>query len=151
MSDLTIQEEIAGLADLDRARLRASWIELYGSEAPLRMSRELLIQAVAHRLQVKVFGGLSSGSRASLASSRMAPRAKRLRIDRSVKSGTRFVREWQGRTIEVICDGNGGYLCRGHTYTSLSAVARDITGTRWSGPAFFGLTAAARERDHDRA
>lgn len=151
MSDLTVQEEIGFLADLDRVRLRGRWLELYGAEAPLRISRELLIQAVAYRLQVKAFGGLSCGSRASLASLPMAPKAKRLRIDRSIKAGTRFIREWQGRTIEVIADGNGGYLCRGHTYGSLSAVARDITGTRWSGPAFFGLTIAGRESDHDRA
>jgi len=53
--------------------------------------------------------------------------------------GVRLVREWNGRTwhVEVLEDG---FSCRGKTYRSLSAIARMITGTRWSGPRFFGLT-----------
>jgi hypothetical protein len=145
-----IQEEIGGLADLDLVSLRSRWLGLYGSETPARMSRELVIQAIAYRLQENAFGGLSSSTRARITCARGAKRLEPTRIDRSVKAGTRFIREWQGRTVEVIADGSGGYLCRGCTYRSLSAIARKITGTRWSGPAFLGLT-AARGSNHGPA
>ncbi|MEC5321849.1 DUF2924 domain-containing protein [Aurantimonas sp. A3-2-R12] len=148
MRDCTLLEEIGGLADLDLASLRSRWLGLYGSEAPDRMSRELLIQAVAYRLQEIAFGGLSSVSRATITNGRGSTTTERIRIDRSVKAGTRFIREWQGRTVEVVANGSGGYLYRGCTYRSLSAIAREITGTRWSGPAFFGLT---RESNHGPA
>ena len=58
-----------------------------------------------------------------------------------MKPGTKFLREWNGRTHEVIAVADGGFLYRGIAYRSLSAIAREITGTRWSGPAFFGLDA----------
>lgn len=150
MTDHTIQKEIGGLADLDLVSLRSRWLGLYGSEAPARMSRELVIQAIAYRLQENAFGGLPSVTRARMTGAQGAKRIERTRIDRSVKAGTRFIREWQGRTVEVVADGSGSYLYRGCTYKSLSAIAREITGTRWSGPAFFGLT-AARESNHGPA
>ncbi|MCG6122857.1 MAG: DUF2924 domain-containing protein [Microvirga sp.] len=144
MTDPAVQEEIGGLADLDLALLRSRWLDLYGCEAPARMSRELVIQAIAYRLQEIAFGGLSSVTRAALISARGAKKNERTRVERSVKAGTRFIREWRGRTIEVVAHGSGGYLYRGCTYRSLSAIAREITGTRWSGPAFFGLHAAGQ-------
>lgn len=150
MTGLTIQVEIGSLADLDLALLRSRWLGLYACEAPARMSRELLIQAIAFRLQENAFGGLSTATRTAIADARGATRMERARIDRSAKAGTRFIREWQGRTVEAVADGSGGYLYHGCTYRSLSAIARKITGTRWSGPAFFGLT-AARGRDHGPA
>lgn len=150
MTDLTLPNEIGGLADLDLATLRGRWMELYGSEAPARMSRELVIQAVAYRLQENEHGGLSRKSRVAISGATRATGIERARVDRSVKAGTRFIREWQGRTIEVIANGSGGYLYGGRTYRSLSAIARAVTGTRWSGPAFFGLT-ATQARDHGPA
>ena len=150
MTDPTVQVEIGGLAGLDLVSLRSRWLELYGSEAPARMSRALLVQAIAYRLQENAFGGLCSVTRARITGARRAKRIERTRIDRSIKAGTLFIREWQGRRVEVVADGSGGYLYRGCTYRSLSAIAREITGTRWSGPAFFGLT-AARESEHGPA
>jgi hypothetical protein len=61
-------------------------------------------------------------------------------VRRSIKPGTRLLREWQGQTHEVIAESTGRFLYRGDTYRSLSAIARAITGTRWSGPTFFGIT-----------
>ena len=54
--------------------------------------------------------------------------------------GTRLLREWQGveQVVTVTADG---FEWQGRPYKSLSAIARAITGTRWSGPAFFGLKA----------
>ena len=150
VTKLTLSEEIGGLAGLDLATLRSRWTELYGSDSPARMSRELVMQAIAYRLQENALGGLSQNGRTAIRAAGGTKGNERARIDRSVKAGTRFIREWQGRTIEVVSNGSGGYLYRGGTYRSLSAIARAVTGTRWSGPAFFGLT-ASQARDHGPA
>ncbi|MEQ8656641.1 MAG: DUF2924 domain-containing protein [Hyphomicrobiales bacterium] len=73
-----------------------------------------------------------------------APRPSPRPVRRSIKPGTRLLREWQGQTHEVIADGGGGFIYRSETYRSLSAVARLITGTRWSGPTFFGIATKAQ-------
>ncbi len=141
--------EIGGLADLDLPALRQHWRELYGSEPPVRMSRELMIQAVAYRIQENRFGGLSRAARLKLAAASegsAGARASRARIEHQVKPGTRFLREWQGETYEVIATADGRFSYRERTYGSLSEIARLITGTRWSGPAFFGLKQAAGKR-----
>jgi Protein of unknown function (DUF2924) len=62
--------------------------------------------------------------------------AKRFRPQ--LKPGTRLMREWQGRTYEVVVLDDG-FSWQGTRYNSLSAIARKITGTAWSGPLFFGL------------
>jgi hypothetical protein len=144
--EIDVEAEVGGLADLDLSALRARWQDLHGSEAPVRMSPELMLRAIAHRIQEKAFGGLSASLRAKLASASAGNlkvssgrRSSRLRRDRSVKPGTKFLREWNGRMIEVIAMSDGRYLCEGEAYRSLSAIATKITGTRWSGPAFFGI------------
>jgi hypothetical protein len=145
--EIDVEAEIGGLAGLDLSALRARWRDLYGSEAPVRMSPELMLRAIAHRIQEKAFGGLSASLRVKLASAAAAGnlkvssgrRSSRLRRDRSVKPGTKFLLEWNGRMIEVIAMTDGRYLYEGEAYRSLSAIATKITGTRWSGPAFFGI------------
>ncbi len=144
MTEVEITVEIVSLADLDLFALRERWRTLYGSEPPTRMSRELLMRAVAYRIQENAFGGLSRATRAKLlaASAAQAASGKRMtrvRTDRSIKSGTKLLREWNGQTHEVMALADGGFAYRGSVYRSLSAVAREITGTQWSGPAFFGL------------
>jgi hypothetical protein len=62
----------------------------------------------------------------------------RLILRPKMKTGTRLLREWRGQTHEVIAM-EAGYEYRGVSYRSLSEIARKVTGTRWSGPAFFGL------------
>ncbi|MBO6676912.1 MAG: DUF2924 domain-containing protein [Rhizobiales bacterium] len=72
------------------------------------------------------------------------PRPSPRPVRRSIKPGTRLLRQWQGQTHEVVADGSSGFIYRGQTYGSLSAVARLITGTRWSGPTFFGIATKAQ-------
>lgn len=72
-------------------------------------------------------------------SSSISRRARPRPIRRSIKPGTRLLHEWQGRTHEVIADTDGQFIYAGEQYRSLSAIARQITGTRWSGPVFFGI------------
>jgi hypothetical protein len=130
---------IGGVAGLGLASLRERWLDLHGSAAPVRMSREVLIQALAYRLQERAFGGLSPNALAMLDGRPTRRSEHRTRITHRIGPGTRFLREWQGRTVEVVADASNGFVYQGRTYRSLSAIAREVTGTRWSGPAFFGL------------
>jgi hypothetical protein len=142
--------EIGGLADLDLPALRQRWRELYGSEPPVRMSRELMVQAIAYRIQENIHGGLSRAARLKLTAAggsagSAGANSSRRETRRRVKPGTRFLRQWQGETHEVTAAADGRFLYRDGAYRSLSEIARHITGTRWSGPAFFGLRQQAGE------
>jgi hypothetical protein len=144
MDDHDLEVEIDALAGLDFFALKERWKTLYGSEPPVRMSRELMLRAVAYRIQELALGGLSRAAKARLTSSSAAASTGRQKPGRasnrhSIKPGTKLIREWNGRMIEVIAMADGHYLHDGVAYRSLSVIAREITGTRWSGPAFFGL------------
>lgn len=147
MAESPILVEIGSLAGLELPSLRQRWQELYRTVAPIHLSREILFQSIAYALQEQAYGGLSAAAKAKLQAGKNDVGGKRLQVDRRVKAGTRFLREWQGRTIEVTADDRGGYQFKGRSYRSLSAIAREVTGTRWSGPAFFGL---GGRRKHDR-
>lgn len=73
-------------------------------------------------------------------------RAKPRPVHRSIKPGTRLLRSWQGETHEVIAESTGQFLYRGKAFRSLSAIARTITGTHWSGPTFFGIATRAQAK-----
>ena len=133
-----VERELAALAEMDRSALLQRWRRAFGREAPPRLSRTLMEKAIAYELQVKAFGGLSTRTRRAL---RVAAKAHgRSSWSKLPSRGTRLVREWHGalHEVEVLEDG---YLWRGARHRSLSAIARAITGTRWSGPRFFGLVA----------
>jgi hypothetical protein len=135
------REALARLPELALSELRQQWRTLYKSEASPHLSRELLLRAVAYRLQEVALGGLRPKRQRQLRqiaqqlnqTGEIRPRA-RLELE----SGTRLVREWQRRTYEVLVLDDG-FSWQGTHYASLSAVARNITGTPWSGPLFFGL------------
>ena len=133
-----VERALAALAELDRTVLLERWRTAFGRDAPPRLSRALMEKAIAYDVQVKAFGGLHARTRRAL---RAAAKADgRSAISNLPSRGTRLVREWHGalHEVEVLEDG---YLWRGARHHSLSAIARAITGTRWSGPRFFGLVA----------
>lgn len=131
---------LADLPALALPDLKALWIELTGNEPPARIRRDLLLRAVAYRLQEQVHGGLGSGTRRRLLRAAENASAGRPVVvaENPAKPGTRLLREWQGVTHEVIVEETG-VRYRGTVWPSLSAVAREITGARRSGPRFFGL------------
>jgi hypothetical protein len=129
------------LPNLNRSKLRELWRDSYGSDPPAKISNLLLRQAVAHRLQVKHLGGLNRSTSRALkrlleesGATRFRPHSR----NTSVTDGTVLLREWHGATHQVTATEKG-VLYRGKLFRSLSEVAREITGTRWSGPLFFGL------------
>jgi hypothetical protein len=135
------REALSRLPTLEIGELRRQWRALYKAEASPHLSRELLVRAVAHRMQEVALGGLRSVRQRQLR--QIAQQFKetgvaKLPLHPELKPGTRLMREWQGRTYDVLVL-DGGFSWQNSHYRSLSAIARKITGTAWSGPLFFGL------------
>ena len=148
--DLT--QAIADLQSRSRAELRSHFTELYGTTPPSRISHDLLVRAISFQLQEGAIGGHSAATRRQLRS--MAAQLRHtgtieIKGTTPIKPGTRLIREWQGVVHEVSVT-DGGFVYRDQRYRSLSQIARTITGTRWSEPAFFELSqvkAAVGETD----
>jgi hypothetical protein len=141
-----LSRDLAALPDLALDALKERWQALYGNPPPSRLGRTLMMRGIAYRLQEQALGGLGPATRRRLARAAEEIGAGRTpsSVPTAIKPGTRLLREWQGVVHEVIMLEDGVQY-RGQTWKSLSAVAREITGTRWSGPLFFGL----KERRHD--
>ena len=119
---------------LGLGELRQQWRVLYNAEASPHLSRELLVRAVAHRMQEVAVGGLRPERQRQLrqfAQQLNGSQEVRRRPRPELKPGTRLVREWQGRTYDVLVLGDG-FSCQGTSYRSLSALSGKITGTAWS-------------------
>lgn len=129
---MPLAPDIAALEHLSLVQLRAEWVKNYGMAPPLR-SPDLLRLILAWRLQAKAEGGLDRATRRKL---QRNGRVIAEGLDLGV--GTKLKREWQGQVEEVLIERHG-FSWKGTLYPSLSAVAHAITGTRWSGPRFFGL------------
>ena len=125
---------ITELQALDRVALLDLWRATFTDPPPKRLSAPFLRRFIAFELQARRLGGLPKGFQRRLAAA-TAPKAKR---PVALQTGGRLLREWNGvtHTVDVV---DGGYLWQGDHYRSLSAIARAITGARWSGPRFFGV------------
>lgn len=132
MDDL--REKLARLADLSAGQLDAKWRQHFRTEPPSDFSRDLILRAIAHRLQEQSLGGLAPKHCKLL--DRMAQGGGE--PVRALKVGTMMVREFQGVLHEVVVVP-GGFHWQGRVHSSLSTIARAITGTAWNGPRFFGL------------
>lgn len=138
------QNSLEAEADIpDRTELVVAWVKAYHRTPPKRTSNRLLILSYHYHQQASLLGGLSKRTlRQLMAWSCGNGSLKGARLANSgsctPEPGTRLIREWNGKTHVVDID-EGTILYRGETYSSLSAVARAITGARWSGPRFFGV------------
>ena len=148
----SLDNEIARLRGLDVGALRARWHTVFRRRAPPHLPRHLLFRILAYRLQGDRLGELNSDSRRLLdrIGSGPAERIDRLvanfnRARTELRPGTLLTREWDGhlQRVMVLADG---FSWNGETYRSLSKVAFAMTGTRWSGPRFFGLDQPPSER-----
>lgn len=140
-----LAEQLAKLPGLNTGELRVLWQELFGSPLPFHAQKNLIVRCLAYRLQENAQGGLRSPVRrqlAKLAQDIETGTALVLLDTPRLKPGTRLIRSWQGRTHEVTTI-KGGFRYQDKHYASLSEIARLITGTRWSGPVFFGLKRAS--------
>ena len=134
-------KEIADLADMKSLELKERWRRFNRAEPPPKISRDLLLRASAYQIQEEEFGGLSRAAKRrlhSLAQKMGRGGSPSFDFAPSLKPGAKLIREWCGKTYSVIAI-EGGFDFEGRRYPSLSKIAREITGTRWSGPRFFGL------------
>jgi len=147
-----LDNEIARMRGLDVGELRARWHTVFRRRAPPHLPRHLLFRILAYRLQADRLGQLDNESRRLLdrIGSGSAERIGRLVADLNLPRtelppGTLLTREWDGhlQRVMVLADG---FSWNGETYRSLSKVAFAMTGTRWSGPRFFGLDQPPSER-----
>ena len=127
---MSAEEQVRALEAMDLQALRAEWRRRCGVPPSLR-SPELLRRLLAHRIQTEAYGGLDASLRRRVLG---GPD----RREHGLAPGARIAREWKGvrHEVEVV---EGGFLYESRLWSSLSEVARSITGVRWNGPRFFGL------------
>jgi Protein of unknown function (DUF2924) len=145
-----LEDEIARTRDLDISGLRARWRSVFRRNAPDHLPRHLLFRIIAYRLQAERLGDLDRDTKRFL--DRVAegsrngdehPASRHRRSGHGLPPGTILVREWDGKSqrVTVLEDG---FAWNGTTYRSLTEIAFAMTGTRWSGPRFFGLRGSGR-------
>lgn len=133
-----LNDELAALRRASRQQLASRWRALFKAAPPVAFTPDLLARGIAWRLQEQAFGGLSAEARRMLGVGGSDPQRRRLVRQIPLRPGNRLVRRWRGRTYVVEIDEDG-LLYDGERYSSLTRIATRITGTRWSGPKFFGL------------
>lgn len=165
-----LRDQIDELAAMNVAALQQRHKELFG-EAPVSAHRQFLFRKIAWRMQADREGGLPDSARElARAIARDAPlrvrvvsNAEKLRVgiplerattttiapghdSRLPMPGGLIVKQFRGETI-VVKVVDEGFEYRDRRYGSLSAIAQEITGTKWNGFLFFGLT---REKANGR-
>jgi hypothetical protein len=142
-----VAAEIERVRSLSGAALRRGWQSEFGRPLPKSLSVDLLRRMIANRIQKEAFGTLDRATLKLLDG--LARRDGARGRERNLKIGTVLVRDYQGRrhTVTVAAEG---YVWEGTSYSSLSAIARAITGTVWNGPRFFAVKPAQDPPVHGR-
>lgn len=137
MNRIDLDAEIAALDAMPLADLRTAWAKKVRTTPP-KVSAGLLRLALAHYLQSKALGGVTKAMERQL--TEIAEGSATVRV----APGSRLVREWRGKVHVVTVSEEGRFRWQDKDWNSLSEIARTITGTRWSGPAFFGTKTGKR-------
>jgi hypothetical protein len=139
--DMTAESEIAGLADRPTHELRLAWRKLYRREPPVGLSRDLMIRALANKLQERTHGRPSLAMKRSLntLAAEFEKSGRSFNPGAVLKTGARLVRQWRGH-VHAVLVLEDGFEYEGQRYRSLTMIAARITGAHWSGPRFFGVT-----------
>jgi hypothetical protein len=136
-----IAKRFAALPQLSKTALYDLWKQLFNTSPSPKLRRDLMIPILAFRLQEQALGSLSTRTRDRL---RHLSQAFERDSDSTIacapqlRPGTRLVRQWRDQVHLVNVQANS-YEYHGARYKNLSEIARLITGTRWSGPLFFGI------------
>ena len=133
-----LDDQLSELGTMTKQDLKDRWAQLTGRPVP-KVSDNMLRLALAYELQAKAFGGLSRS-----VTQRLDQTAAGKSQTKGVRPGTRLAREFGGIVHVVTIGDEGQVIWNEREWRSLSEVARAITGTRWSGPAFFGLRTTRR-------
>lgn len=137
MSRIDLNAGLTALESMPLADLRAAWTRMVRTDPP-KVGASLLRLALAHHLQSTVMGSVTKTMERGLQEIADGNAATR------INPGTRFVREWRGKVHIVTMSDDGRYRWNDRDWNSLSLIARTITGTQWSGPAFFGTKVRKR-------
>ena len=145
----SVLSQIAQLPKLPMTEIKALWRRLFGTETP-NYNRQFLERRIAHKLQLIEFRKtnrslLESNERrikALIETGKLRSREKEYRP----LPGSELIRIYQDVEHRVVVEADGQYQYEGSRYASLSAIAREITGTRWSGPLFFGVKAQVKTK-----
>lgn len=142
---ISVAARVAHLPHLTMEQLWAMWDDHF-DERPPHHQRTWLESRLAYRIQARAFGGVKPSVRAQLeeiGATGLLPKAMRRDANRLLP-GTMLMRTFDNVDHRVLVKGPDDFEYEGRRYTSLTAIACHITGTRWSGPAFFGLTTKER-------
>ncbi|WP_373473452.1 DUF2924 domain-containing protein [Sphingorhabdus lacus] len=134
-----IEAKLIELDAMSISALCSRWVELNDDPIP-QVPERLLRRLIAYWIQERRYGGLPLAQRkAILEDAGSSARKQGQNATSELQPGTCLIREWQGKTISVVIEEDGFVEWEGDKYRSLSEIARIVTGTRWSGPRFFGL------------
>jgi hypothetical protein len=139
-SNPKVEAELDRLPSMPVVELRVRWRALFKSEPPKAFGPDLLRRSIAYRIQEAAYGGLDPATKRLLRQlkAQMRKTPGKIVLPRRIKAGAVLVRRWKGESHRVMVLDEG-FAYEGKTYESLSVIAREITGTRWNGPRFFGL------------
>jgi hypothetical protein len=149
-----LASQLDRLRELTPEELREQWQTLFGADPPPKLRSSLMVQTITYRLQERALGGLKPATVRLL--ERIADDAAARRQVATapakicVSTGTVLIREWRGTKHQVTV-AKDGFLYRAKRFHSLSQIARTITGSRWSGPLFFGLKSSRKEQSNEAA
>jgi len=138
---MDVPELLNTLPKMGKTDLCQKWQELFNKPAPQHLRKEFMVRILAYKIQENAFGGLSTATRRRLKQIAVSLENGSMNLEvgqRPIKPGTRLIRQWRGKT-HTVSVAETGFEFQGSQYRSLSKIARLITGTRWSGPLFFGL------------
>ena len=142
----SVLAQITALPDLPMSDIKALWKDLFADDTPTH-NRQFLERRIAYRLQEVEFRKVNRPlmDRNKRRIQALLESASKNKPDREIRLmvGTVLTREYRGKEHRVMATVDGQYEYEGRPYRSLSRIAREITGTAWSGPVFFGLKPSA--------
>ena len=137
-----LANDLESIAALEGADLATAWTEIFAAPMP-EVAPSLLRRALAYERQERKSGGLPVVLRKQLEAAAASKKAGMPEPPLKLKPGTRLMREWDGTMYSVLVTADG-FDFAGRTWSSLTMIARQITGVHQSGPRFFGLKRAKR-------
>ena len=135
-----LANDLDSIASLNGAALASAWTDVFAAPMP-EVAPSLLRRAIAYERQERKFGGLPVVLRKRLEAAAAGETAGMPEPPLKLKPGTRLMREWNGTMYSVLVTADG-FDFAGRIWSSLTTIARQITGAHQSGPRFFGLKRA---------
>jgi hypothetical protein len=145
----SVVAQVARLPEMEMSAIRTLWKRLFGGDTPT-YNRQFLERRIAYKLQLiefkKVDSNLLKSNQRRIRTLIETGKLRKRSADFRPIAGTILTRLYQDKEYRILVGMDGQYEYEGRRYGSLSMIAREITGTRWSGPLFFGLRAPAKPK-----